>query len=449
MPKTPVIVNKFLAAASSLLARSRLSTAAGMTYEGDRDLFKALGYKRELLFADYAGRYARGDIAARIINIFPAATWRLPPELKEGDDPTEFTEAWEALAIKFHLFHSIERLDRITGVGRYGVLLLGVNDTKTLDQPLTPVKGPEDLLYIQPYAEGHAVVHEFDTNTSSRRFGLPSMYQIDTSGNMLAEGKQQLVHWTRIIHVAEGLTFNNIYGEPRLKNIWNRLDDFDKVIGGASEATWRTVYGGIQFDIDKDAELKPEDIEALDDELQAYVHGFQRFIRTQGVKTNVLGSDVPDPRGPFEVISSIIAGTKGIPQRILFGSERGQLASLQDERNFNARVMERQSSFAEPVILRPIIDTFSALNILPEPKEAYSIEWPDLNRLSQRELADIAARYGQAIRNVSSQETAYITPDEFRDIFLRLPPLTDAEAKKTEPDKDEPKPGFPEKGETA
>ena len=51
-------------------------TRAGITFSGRRDLYETLGYLRTLRYEDYYQRYRRGCIASRIIDAFPAATWR-------------------------------------------------------------------------------------------------------------------------------------------------------------------------------------------------------------------------------------------------------------------------------------------------------------------------------------------------------------------------------------
>ena len=146
------------------------------------------------------------------------------------------------------------------------------------------------------------------------------------------------------------------------------------------------------------------------------------MLRTQGIKATVLGSTVPDMRGPFSVTAALIAGTIGIPLRVLFGSERGQLASTQDERNFNARVLERQQHYAEPSILRPFVDKLIALGALK--KEQYAGDGPDVHTLAKKETADVPARVAQRIRNIAAQTKdgqIVISSGEFREHFLGLP----------------------------
>jgi hypothetical protein len=170
--------------------------------------------------------------------------------------------------------------------------------------------------------------------------------------------------------------------------------------------------------MDPETELKPEDEENLKDEIDEYMHDMKRSLLTQGITAKVLGTETVDPRGSYITTMGLISGTTGIPQRILSGSEAGQLASTQDERNFNARVQERRSAHAEPNIIRPLIDRFIDIGALPD--EKYVVVWPDLAALTRREEADIAARFGQAIKAVADQKSEVVTPQDFIDHFLKL-----------------------------
>ena len=397
-------LGRFTSLISTIVSRADLANRAGLTFEGKRDLYKELGYRRTLTFAEYDDRYQRGGIASRIVDAFPTATWRNPPIVTvKGNE--EFGEVWNKLVLRLKLFHFLERVDRLAGIGRYAVLFLGVSGARSPEEQIPKVNGPEGVLFLTVLSEVNADVQELEGSPQSPRFGLPSIYDVQFLANTTTQSRilKKRVSASRIIHVADGVLEDDIFGSPRLKKVWNYLDDLDKVIGGASEAVWRTVDRGIQFDLDKDLELTPDDETDFADEIEEYFLGFKRYIKTKGITTKVLGSDVPDPRGPVDAVIGLISGTTGIPQRILMGSERGELSSGQDERNFNSRVRERQLSFAEPVILRPLLDRLISINALPDPKSEIEISWPDLAIITDKEEADIAARVGQAVANVSAQ----------------------------------------------
>ena len=397
-------LGRFTSLISTIISRADLANRAGLTFDGKRDLYKELGYRRVLTFAEYDDRYQRGGIASRIVDAFPMATWRNPPLVTvKGNE--KFGEVWNELALRLKMFHFLERVDRLAGIGRYAALFIGVSGARPIEQSIQEVKGPEGVLFLSVFSEVNAEVRKLEGETQSPRFGLPSLYDVRFLANTSIDSRtlKRVVNASRMIHVADGVLEDDIFGAPRLKKVWNYLDDLDKVIGGASEAVWRTVDRGIQFDLDKDLDLTDDDEADFAAEIEEYYLGLKRYIKTKGITTKVLGSEVPDPRGPVDAVIGLISGTTGIPQRILLGSERGELSSGQDERNFNSRVRERQLSYAEPVILRPLLDRFIAINALPAPEGEIIINWPDLAIITDKEEADIAARVGQAVANVSAQ----------------------------------------------
>ena len=106
---------------------------------------------------------------------------------------------------------------------------------------------------------------------------------------------------------------------------------------------------------------------------------------------------ISDPSNHVSILLDLIAGTTGIPKRILIGSERGELASTQDETAWNSRVDERRRNYAEPMILRPFIDRLIDLSVLPEPKGGYVIDWPSIFAPSEETQAKIAETKAKAL----------------------------------------------------
>lgn len=423
------------AQAGELVSRSRLGAVAGVTYNGRRDMFTALGYKPILFPADYRQRFNRGAVAARIIEAKPQATWRGGGVIVEDETPdieTPFEEAYEALNRRLKIWTIFQQADILAGMGHYAVILIGAPGN--LDTPLKKVKGPDDLLYLQPYSEADAPVATWDNDFKSPRFGQPVMYNLSRQnpttlspiitnvqqGNNRMSGRP--VHFSRIIHIADGLLDDRINGIPRLERCWNNLDDLDKITGGGAEAFWRRADAGFQVDVDPEMELEPDDEAQLDNEIDEYLHDLRRIVRTRGVKMNPLTSQVAGIKDPIEgVMSQISAGT-GIPQRILMGSERGQLASTQDDDNWTARISDRRKDYASPVVVHPTLDRFIEIGALPTPKLDYEPRWPEIDDLNDLQKAEVASKWAGINKDMAQ---VVVLPDEIRDRLLGLPPLDD------------------------
>ena len=426
---------------STLTNRLALGKSLGETYGGTRDVYDVLGYKKTLEFKDYRDRYDRDHIAARIVSAPAQATWKDLPRIIPLDNNGEPRKALDKklqrllrqLDKKVNLRASLERVDRISGIGQYGILVVGVNDSKKLNEPVLPgsIRSIDDILYLTPYAENNARINTIDKSPSSPRFGLPVEYEIDPSSNFVSTATadlvipRQIVHYTRVLHVAEGLLENGIYGRPRLESVYNLFDDLAKVVGGSAEFFWRVADRGMQFDLDKDANLTPTEEAVFEENISDWVHGLKRFIQTRGVTAKALSAETADPRGPFNPIISLIAGAKAIPQRILMGAERGQLASSQDRASWDSVISNRQNIFAEPVMVRPFISMLISYGVIPNIDD-YRIEWPLLTALTRIEEADIAQKKSLALVNyarhvkamVEAKQEPVMSIEEFRSTLI-------------------------------
>ena len=408
------------ALATELVGRSSIMAKLGKSYGGTRDIYTALGYPFVLTFDDYEARYNRQDVAKRIITAPVNAAWRKKPTLTENEDkPTKFEERWEELVKDYKIYQYLTRVDRMSGIGQFAVLLVGLADGQ---EDLTKEAGKaKALLYLRPYKENNIEVKVWETEVTNERYGLPRIYTLTTSTTEGAT-KPIDVHYSRIIHVAEDLDENDIYGTPKLKNVYNRLQDLELVAGGSAEMFWRGAFPGLGFMADADADMKTMDTTAFETEIENYVHGLKRYMKLQGMNIEALAQQVADPKGHVDVLISIIAGATGIPKRMLLGSERGELASSQDERAWNDRVDERRKDHCEPTILRPLIDLFIKVDILPEPSEQYVVEWPDISAPTEKDEAETSTIRTEALaKYVSSPGDNMIVPPEmFMSKFLGL-----------------------------
>jgi len=406
---------------SDLLSRARWS-ALLKTFDGARDLNKVLGYATDLSTGKYRERYLRNGMATRIVETFPDLTWRGGAELIENEDPDTFTpfeQAWDELNDRLQIWSVFRRADILAGLGRYSVILLGVPGN--FEEPLENAGGPDKLLYLSTFAEDEAIINTWVEDTKDPRFGLPLTYKLKRLGS--TKGADRTVHWSRIIHIADGVLDEIVYGKPRLQNVWNWLDDLDKIVGGGSEASWKRADQGMQIDVDPEITLDDAAQKKLQDEVDEYINGLKRIVRTQGVKMNALGSDVSTFSQNASTVIDLISASTGIPQRVLMGSERGELASTQDKQNLDDRVSDRRDSFAKPMVVRPFVNTLIAVGVLPEPKQ-YDPRWPDQKEMTETERVSVAS--GLAAANASQANAngeIIITTDEIRDRYLELPPL--------------------------
>ena len=291
------------------------------------------------------------------------------------------------------------RVDRLAGLGHYGVLLLGLDDVKAVTDMANPVRsGKRQLKYVKPLSEASATIQEWDNNPNSERYGFPKIYQLTLE---LSDSSTITVnvHHSRIVHIPGQLLEDEVNGLPRLEAVFNRLLDLEKIVGGSAEMFWRGARPGFQGIVSEGYNMTDEDIDELQKQLDEYEHGLRRFLINRGVSLDALAQQVSDPRNHVDVQLQMISAITGIPRRILTGSERGELASTEDRNTWLSMIQERREEYAEPVILRPFIDKCIEFGVLAKPQTDYTIQWTDLWAASEKELVDIGQIRASALKD--------------------------------------------------
>jgi hypothetical protein len=425
----------------SRMGLSRVLAGAWGSFGSTRDIYSVLGYPRALTFTHFAGRYVRDGVARRIVRLPAQDTWRNPPIVYDDDDRLgPFATAFRQLNTDAGLLAGVASADSLSGIGQYGGMLIGYSNSGIrLDLPVPPVSGAgggRQIVYHTPLSQGALRVMQIETDTSNPRFGLPTMYRLQMnmqdsllSGIMLdpavVNALQDVdVHWTRILHLAEDRNESAILGTPRLQHVFNYLIDLEKVVGGAAETFWLTANRGLHINVNPELALDPADEEALSEEIDEYQHQLRRVLRTRGTEVKALGTDTADPSAAASSIIDILSAATNIPQRMLIGSERGELASDQDRAQWGDYIRYRQTNYAEPYILRPLVLQLIATGVLPKPNGRLQVEWPPAISMNEFDLARTAGHIARAALAIAQQRTTgvyVLTPEEFRGRFLHLP----------------------------
>ncbi len=405
------------------------------------------GYPKFITPIMYRYLYDRDDVARRVVDIYPDESWAVNPDVCEDEDEetyTPFEEFWRILCDDFNVLQFLYRLDRLSGVGHYGALLLGIDDGKNLDEPIDEPellagkrnsvgKNQRQLLYMRPFDEYLSFVQQFEVDVNHPRYGLPKFYNlvfldmtIDSAGASIGTRLNRRVHWSRVLHVTDNLQASNVFGIPRQQPVFNRLLDLRKIKGGSAEMFWKAAWPGISFEIDpKFVADDPEfDKDEFRKEIEDYSNGLQRYLRLVGVSAKSLAPAIADPEKHVKVQMEAIASHGGIPIRIFLGSEEGRLASSQDKLTWNQRLGRRLKMTVEPNIIRGLINRLIAIGVMPPPKSGkYFVSWGDLNTSTDEDKANLALKWTQSISQyVASGAFHFISPIDYMTIILGLKP---------------------------
>jgi hypothetical protein len=400
----------------------------------------------------YKKQYERDPIAARVVDIYPKECWQVSPLVKETqgideEDQTPFEIALEEVAASIAgtslyvgqeeegnaLWEYLKRVDKLSGIGHYGVLLIGTDDNAKgdLSQPLelNPDGFPtanRKLLYLRALDESLAKIATLDTDPASPRYCQPTAYDLILTRPVMVPGQlaqsvsQQgtRVHWTRVLHVADNLESSEIYGMPRMRPVFNRLYDLHKLYSGSAEMYWKGAFPGLSFEVQpslvgKTKPLSDPQKRAFKDMLENYWAGLDRALMSGNMQAKTLAPTVVDPSEQIDKQVEALCIYIGCPKRIFMGSERGELSSNQDTRAWYARCKDRQITYLTPRLIVPFIDRLIQIGIVPAPEE-YFVEWPDVSSVTELEQAQILlARTQSYAAYVGGNVESFIAPKDY------------------------------------
>ena len=430
MKRTSIQTNSTLKRAADLqvmsaaVSRSMLASRLGSQYNGERDLYQALGYKTELDYEDFATQYIRQDIAKAIIDRPISKTWKGDVRVVESDDDLEtpFEKAYTALNHNLGLKLKFIRADKLTCLGTYGLLLMGFNDVRNIAEFANPVSGTKlKLLYVKPLGQRSIEIKGYVENTNDPRYGLPEIYELKFKAPGNEKEQTIKVHHTRVIHITQGLLEDEITGTPVLEAVFNRLKDLEKLVGGSAEMFWRGARPGYQGKLDPEYQTSVQTEEAMKDQIDEYEHNLRRILLSEGYDLKALEQQLSDPKSYVDVQIQMISAVTGIPKRVLTGSERGELASTQDEASWYTEIQSRREEYAEVSIIKPFIEKCMEYGVLPKVAK-YDVVWSDLFSMGEKDKAEIGKIRASALKEYTSNPMAevIIPPKAFFEYFLGL-----------------------------
>jgi hypothetical protein len=402
-----------------------------------RDIDTECGWtpSEDLTPETYKKMFERESTAARVVGIWPDECWKLTPEIFEKEDvkvTTPFEASWEKLEAEFQILSVLKRVDEISGIGQFGIIVLGIGDGKTLDQPIENVDdygraksldggGEVPFLYVSCYDETEVDISEWNTDSKSPRFGRPEIYSVKMAmGPTQREAKK--VHWTRVIHIADNVKGNPLYGFPRMQQCWNRLLDIRKILGGSAEGVWRSGFPILVAEADGElvAAGAEFDEDSLKEQFDAVMQGMQRQLMLQGATAKSIGGGMQDTSPQLRDQLENLCIAIGVPLQIFIGNEIGMRSAEQNSSDHNDRVNGRRNNYVTPFIIVPLIDRLIAAKVLAAPGEdSYQVWWPDPNAPTPKEQAEVAKLVAEVMAiYVRENLVMMIAPDLYLTLVL-------------------------------
>lgn len=407
----------------------RTSASLSVLDPPNRDLNNDCGYPVVPTIEMYQQLYDRVGTATRVVEVYPDETWSVYPELYEKESPrqTTFERAWNDLLEKHNLWYFLDRIDRLSGIGRYGVILLGLDDGKDMSEPVDGIdeKGEKvaggkqhKLLYVRVFSEKLARVDTIELDTSNPRYGQPKTYSLQftdtTEGQATLESERTTnitVHWSRIIHICDNRMSSEVYGVPRMRPVVNDIYDIRKIGGGAGEMFWRGAFPGIVFETLPELSANVDiDDDSLRQQFEDWGNHLKRYLAVAGGTIKPLLPAVADPTPFLTQKFLLICVCLKVPLRVFTGSEAAHLASTQDIQTWNRRLGRRQKVYVTPMVIKPLVERLILLGVLPPLKKGFTVDWTDLNSLSDEQKADVASKKTMSLMQYVTSGAEEILP---------------------------------------
>ncbi len=421
---------------------SRAAIARSMNAgKGEEDVDEECGYPDDIDFKMYKRMFLREGVAKRVVTFAPTESWSVTPWVYETEKvdkkaTTPFELDWVRLEKKFNITGKLKRLDIVSRIGRYGVMLIGINDGRSLTRRIdglgedglpravrNPI--PRDLLYLMPFDEGEAVIDRFQEDKTSPRYGQPLYYNITFNNPQNLSGTkgiQELVHWSRCLHVADNCTSSDIFGMPAQEACYNYILNLRKVLGGGAEMFWKGGFPGLVAQSVPGLEVDM-DIPSIEANFEKYMKKLRRYLAVENMEVKSLESNIASPKEHIAAQIMAICIAIEQPQRMFMGSEEARMASIMDSEVNNKRVHGRQNVHCDPNMLRPLVQRFLDMRVLsPLAKPLRGLEnrlnlgsefltaWPDLYAISGKDKADMTGVLVKALSEYITSGAARIFP---------------------------------------
>jgi hypothetical protein len=408
-----------------------------------RDIDKECGYPQTAELTPYVYRdlYDRLGLAARVVGVYPDECWALVPELIEDDGQdthTTFEGAWKELDETLFMNHYMHRIDVISGIGSYGLLVFGFDDGYGFEEPVGGwggtakrrlAAGSTNLLYLRAFDESLVQVAEWEEDTNSPRYGLPKAYNLtmfdpnlEEIGGIGQNNRVQKVHWTRCIHVADNRMSSEVFGMPRMQQVYNYLLDYRKTLGGAAEMFYKGGFPGIAFETYPEMGDVEIDRESLDKEMGEYYDTFKKWYATRGMTSKLMNPTVASPEYHVRCQIEAVCIAARVPMRIFIGSEEAKLSSTQDARTWHKRLTGRQTQYINPMIYTPVVNRLVDVGVLPVPTKRPKPLWPDLNTPTDEDRANVASKLTEAlVQYVTGGGDSLIDPVDYLTYYHGVP----------------------------
>lgn len=386
----------------------------GVSRGGNRDLYNSCGWFKNITYDMFCDMYERNILGGTVVDLQPTYTWDTDPIITPATRKPKIKNTLEQINENVGgIWTNLMNGDILSRIGNYAVVVLGFNDGKGLEEPVTSAT---DVLYMKPYSQQFVDIKEWETNPTSPRFGLPKLYQITFNvGNTTTNS--MLVHWTRVIHCIDNTKNSCWWSESVLKKPFNTLQDIEKVSGASAEMYFKSASTGLFVGVQEGYSLTEEQKTAIMNDLMKWEDDLSRAIVIEGGNVTPLYTKVTNPQRQHETLLKNLCGITQTPIGFYNGGKVGET----EFKMFASTIETRRVKQTNSIYIKPFLNRLMVVGVLPKTK--YDIEWSPVEYLTAMEKAEIAERNMNTISTyVSSGVNSILPPEILYTNILRMSP---------------------------
>lgn len=389
--------------------------------------WKDYGYPYQIDFFMHWNMFRRNGYAFAGATIPVEMCWLTKPwvqrdDREDSDDETPYEKEFAKQAKRLNLWKVLRDGDLMQRVGRYSGLIWTVADGKEPSQPITGTLNPNKIVMVKPVFEGQLEPSTWDKDRASPRYGLPITYTLNEggTGNRNAYATDAgTIHHSRVTILTEDALGSDIYGIPCNEPGFNALLNLQKIQGAGGEGFWRQAAQRFVLEAQSgaDGEMQdfgPDELRALSEMISDMFAGLDKIPAVGNYKIVPLNTQISNPKEFLEAnLSEYSASLKGIPRKLISGTQTGVKAADEDTQGF-MRLMQSRRDNALVEMGQRVIDWFATYTTLKSPTGA-CLKWDDLTAPTQQDRLELAIKMVLANKDsVAAGQLAPFHPSEIR-----------------------------------
>lgn len=357
-------------------------------------------------------------VMSRIISLEPEACMSLGFQVTELDDADQ--TALESTLTRLGFY--CKMVDAHTSARKRGgaCVYMQVFDGRDSDQPID-MNNIMSLQGLVVFDKSELFVDKWCDAIGSSNFGMPEIYRVTSMSSSFR------VHYTRMLHF-DGVKvdrqmrqrdFCRGFSPSVIDQVWDAFEIFGTTHSYLANAIPKHTQGVLKIkDLNRD--LTSDNADKIRNRLAMLLQTMSTLgdavVDSEGEDYQIATRSMTGYSEAADIARNLLVMTTGIPKSLIGINEGEGLSSGEhggDWKCWYAQCRSTQGNYLEPLIRKFLSILFAARNSpVADPPLEFTIAWPPLETMSEKEKAEIYAMRSTA--RASDVAARIISPEEAR-----------------------------------